>query len=330
MIRLSIIIPVYNVRDYLPQCMESVLRQIGDDQEIILVDDGSTDTCPQICDQYVAEHDCVRVVHQRNQGLSSARNMGMRHANGEYLLFLDSDDILLPEAINRIEVALDQCVNADAIMFSYAELDVDGKVGQTKGLIPQLRNGLYTAESEELHHIVRDCLELWPAWKTVICKEMVTRERMKFVDGKIHEDVDWTSRILLFCNNIGFCQTPIIGYRVVRDGAITQSIKYKNFDHTYLLVKALFDVIDHEKVNAIGDDLRIRLSEACFSMLRAWMNCSSEERRWFCQRLTRDRKLLRYSSTPMHRAFYWTLRIVGSRIAMVLYRRMIGRVPTNA
>ncbi|MEG1884437.1 MAG: glycosyltransferase family 2 protein, partial [Clostridia bacterium] len=148
MIRLSIIIPVYNVQDYLPQCMESVLRQIGDDQEVVLVDDGSTDTCPQICDQYVAEHDCVRVVHQSNQGLSSARNMGMRHANGEYLLFLDSDDILLPEAIKRIEVALEQCVNADAIMFSYAELDVDGKVGPTKGLIPQLRNGLYTAESE--------------------------------------------------------------------------------------------------------------------------------------------------------------------------------------
>lgn len=327
--RLSVIIPVYNVQEYLPQCVESVLKQIGSDHEIILIDDGSTDTGPQLCDRYAVEDNRIRVIHQCNQGLSAARNAGMKYANGEYLLFLDSDDILLPEAIQTIGAALDECKNADAIMFSYVEMDQNGTFGPRKGAVSSLRNGLYSAQSDALRRIVRDCVELWPAWKTVISRDMVARAKIEFAVGKIHEDVDWTSRILLFCNNIGFCQSPIIGYRVVRDGAITQSIKFKNFDHTYSLVKALFDVIDHEKVNAIGDALRIRLSQACFSMLRAWMNCSSDERRWFCQRLTRDRELLRYSSMSTHRAFYWTLRIAGSHIAMVLYRRMIGRVPTN-
>lgn len=97
-VKISVIVPVYNVEKYLEKCVESLLNQSLKDIEIILVDDGSPDKCPQICDEY-AKKDCrVKVCHKKNGGLSSARNEGLQHISGEYYMFVDSDDWLDLEA----------------------------------------------------------------------------------------------------------------------------------------------------------------------------------------------------------------------------------------
>lgn len=98
---LSLIIPVYNVERYLPMCLESVVQQGLEDYEAILVDDGSTDGSSKICDEYAARYPQFRVIHQENQGLALARNRGISEARGEYILFLDSDDFLVPESIGK-------------------------------------------------------------------------------------------------------------------------------------------------------------------------------------------------------------------------------------
>lgn len=99
-IKISILVPVYNVEQYLPRCIESVLTQDFQDWEMILVDDGSPDKCPQICDEYAAKDQRIKVIHKSNGGLPSARQVGFLNATGEYLMFLDSDDWLLPNAIS--------------------------------------------------------------------------------------------------------------------------------------------------------------------------------------------------------------------------------------
>lgn len=91
-VKISVVIPVYKVEKYLEQCVDSVLYQNYPGMEVILVDDGSPDMCPQICDTYAQNYECVRVIHQANSGLSSARNRGMEVASGKYIMFLDSDD----------------------------------------------------------------------------------------------------------------------------------------------------------------------------------------------------------------------------------------------
>lgn len=93
---ISIIVPVYNVEKYLEQCIDSILTQTFEDFELILVDDGSPDKCPEICDEYAQKDDRVRVIHKENGGVSSARNAGMKLACGEYILFCDSDDYVSP------------------------------------------------------------------------------------------------------------------------------------------------------------------------------------------------------------------------------------------
>lgn len=102
----SILVPVYKVEEYLSRCIDSVLSQDFTDWELILVDDGSPDRCPEICDEYAQKDERIRVVHKENGGLPSARLAGFKEAKGEYLVFLDSDDYLLPDALTTLYNAI--------------------------------------------------------------------------------------------------------------------------------------------------------------------------------------------------------------------------------
>ena len=102
-VKVSLIIPVYGVENYLERAVDSALAQTLEEKEVILVDDGSPDACPQICDRYAAQYPgVVRVLHQENQGLGMARNAGIRLARGEYIAFMDSDDTIEPEMLSAL------------------------------------------------------------------------------------------------------------------------------------------------------------------------------------------------------------------------------------
>lgn len=117
--RLSLVVPVYNVADYLPKCMESLLCQDFADFEIILVDDGSTDgVSPGLCDEYAARDPRVSVIHQENGGLGAARNTGLERARGEYLFFIDSDDYIAPGALSRLAEVTER-TGSDIVLFSF-------------------------------------------------------------------------------------------------------------------------------------------------------------------------------------------------------------------
>lgn len=126
--KFSIIVPVYNVAEYLSKCVDSLLAQNCADGEIILVDDGSTDgKCPALCDGLASAHpDRIRVIHQTNGGLGAARNTGIRAARGDYLLFVDSDDWLAPNTLEELSRAVDRW-NADMYCFSFRYVAEDGR-----------------------------------------------------------------------------------------------------------------------------------------------------------------------------------------------------------
>lgn len=115
---ISVIIPVYNVEQYLEECIDSILSSTYQNLEIILVDDGSPDRCPQICDDYAKKDTRIRVIHQRNQGLSAARNAGLQIATGMYIAFVDSDDVISPVLYEKL-VAVMQKENADLVACEY-------------------------------------------------------------------------------------------------------------------------------------------------------------------------------------------------------------------
>lgn len=125
--RYSIVVPVYNVADYLQGCIDSILANDCSDCEVILVDDGSTDgVCPRLCDENAARHPgLIRVIHQENQGLGGARNTGLEAAKGEYLLFVDSDDTVAPETLSVLNSHIEK-THADIYSFNFCSHDGQG------------------------------------------------------------------------------------------------------------------------------------------------------------------------------------------------------------
>ena len=143
----SVIVPVYNVEEYLPSCIESVLNQTFGDFELILVDDGSPDNCPQICDDYAKMDNRIKVVHKPNGGLASARRAGIKEAHGDYVYNLDSDDLI---ELDTLECAhnIIKDTGCDIVSFSYRWV----KNGQTVDITTDcLDEGLYTEKDIEKH-----------------------------------------------------------------------------------------------------------------------------------------------------------------------------------
>ena len=122
---ISVIVPIYKVQDYLKECIESIINQTYSDIEVILVDDGSPDRCPQMCDEWAKRDSRIRVVHKKNGGLSSARNAGLDVAMGEYISFVDSDDFICKDALENL----------------YNRIKDDKSIGITSGLIYRYQDG---------------------------------------------------------------------------------------------------------------------------------------------------------------------------------------------
>ena len=119
---LSIIVPVYDVERYLPKCIDSILAQTFTDFELILVEDGSPDNCPALCDAAAARDARIRVIHQKNGGLSAARNAGLDTARGEWVAFVDSDDTITPDFCEKLYAAV-QDTGAQMVVCNYRQVD---------------------------------------------------------------------------------------------------------------------------------------------------------------------------------------------------------------
>lgn len=122
---ISILVPVYNVEKYLSRCLDSILAQTYTDYELVLVDDGSTDQSGALCDAYAAEHDCIRVIHQKNAGLAQVRNVSVAAARGEYITFVDSDDAIEPAYLETLMRDLRE-TGSDISICSWSEVSDDG------------------------------------------------------------------------------------------------------------------------------------------------------------------------------------------------------------
>lgn len=322
---LSIIIPIYNVERYLQKCVKSVVDQLKENSEIILVDDGSSDRSPELCDYFAKNYDFITVLHKANGGLSSARNTGISYAHGKYLLFLDSDDSVLPDSLCFVYEAIEKFPESDVFMFAYKTINGSKKYDVISGRISGLEPGEYDATSEIIRHIILNCKDLWPAWKCIIRKEFVRDKNLQFVDF-IHEDVDWTTKILLLCNKITYSEKVWYEYRIGRVGSITEKIRFKNFDHTFKLINNLHDFLEtREDISeSVKVALRQRLASTCFHVLKAYKNTNCEcEREQIREIIDKNLENLRCSTKYRHKLFLILCNIFGTKFALEIYKRIV-------
>ena len=228
----SIIIPVYNVKDYLEKCIESVLAQELEDAEIILVDDGSTDgESGRICDRYGVRYPgLIQVIHQENGGLGAARNTGIDHASGQYLLFLDSDDYLLPGLLERLRSLLETS--------TYDIIDFGFVIDQNGVLKEKHAGEIGTTEPFTLRDHPEMLLVLPAAWRRLYSRELFLRSGIRYPSRVWYEDIRTTLKLYADAESIISIPEAYYGY-VVREGSITRN---KNVSRNAEILDAFDDV----------------------------------------------------------------------------------------
>ena len=220
---LSLIVPVYNVEAYLHKCVDSLLNQNlnQDDYEIILIDDGSTDGSGKICDEYSETFSNIRVIHQKNEGLSSARNRGICQATGQYLQFVDSDDFLTANVLGSILTQI-QNNHLDVLRFNYQNVDKSGKVIQLNKT-PKLFVDYSPIPCNGLSFLNERLGYACYAVQFLVRSELLKSNRILFADGMYYEDAEWTPRMILTANRIASTDTIVYNY-TFRSDSITKSI----------------------------------------------------------------------------------------------------------
>ncbi len=212
---ISVIIPVYKVEAYLEFCIDSVLNQTFQDFELILVDDGSPDSCPEICDRYAAAHARVQVIHQKNRGLSAARNTGIGHASGDYLCFIDSDDYVYPCYLEHLYRAVKE-TGADMAVCQIQSVDLSIIYGSCAYPSPELLQP-YDAFACLFS---RRNTEMVIATNKLYARQLFSH--IRYPEGLIHEDEAVIHLIIDECQLIAWLNEPLYCYRQ-REGSITKT-----------------------------------------------------------------------------------------------------------
>ncbi len=223
---ISVIIPVYNVEEYLRECVDSVLCQTYGNFEIILVDDGSTDSSGEICDEYLEKDDRITVIHQINGGLSSARNSGLSEAEGKYLYFLDSDDYIADNSLETL-VEIAEKDNSDIVFFdavSFADTD-DFEVSQNYNR----KNKYKTDNGYEVFFAMTQNKEYHSAVPLLLIKrEFLLKSGISFINSILYEDMVFTYQLFCKAATVSQC-SEVLYHRRYRKNSIMTSSKSKKY-----------------------------------------------------------------------------------------------------
>ncbi len=283
---ISVIIPVYNVEKYLRECVDSVISQTYENLEIILVDDGSTDSSGKICDEYIDKDERVTVVHQKNAGLSQARNRGLEESTGEYIYFLDSDDYI---AENSFEILLKiaEKDGSDIVFFdakSFADTN-DFVVKQN-----YIRKSIYTTDTGyNVFSAMTENGEYHSAVPLLFFrKSFLTESKIAFVPEILYEDMIFTYQIFCTASVVSQCNEALY-FRRYRKNSITSSVKNKNnfssFTTVYRNNTEFTKKLNQKNLSAAYD----YLSRCAFNVFNIYENLNTKDKK-ICRKELADFK----------------------------------------
>lgn len=231
----SIIVPIYKVEEYLDKCVESLINQTYQNIEIILVDDGSPDNCPMLCDEWAKKDSRINVIHKENGGLSDARNYGIDAAKGDYIVFVDSDDYTEENMIENLFNSLKKEEADIAICNFYIEDENTNE--QT--IANNLDSKIFSCTGEEKYKYLFD----WEySTQTVVAWNKLYKinlfEKIRYPKGKLHEDEYIICELLKNANKVVYNLQPFYHY-IKRDNSITSTFNLKRFDIIEALEKRI-------------------------------------------------------------------------------------------
>lgn len=237
---ISVIIPVYNVAHYLKQCIESIISQEGN-IEVILIDDGSPDESPSICDEYAQKDNRIHVIHKQNGGVSSARNAGLDAAQGEWIWFVDGDDYIAENVLKRIYQEIQKHPHADLIQMGMNYLyDNNRLVPQKIKLVDNLEKNKFLLQHVTYHN-----------HRLLFKREIIEKNRLCFTQGlRVAEDQEFQLKYMMLCKTP--IQIPISAYIYrQREGSATHDASTSNriVNDTFMVLENLNRFIEEKQIS---------------------------------------------------------------------------------
>lgn len=232
----SIVVPIYNVNKFLKPALASVQAQTYQNLEVLLIDDGSTDDSGEMADDFASRDSRFVVHHVKNGGLSSARNVGIKHATGEFIYFFDSDDLIKETLIEKaVKLAIKN--NCAAVIFDYEQIDESGNI------IPSAygHGDVYQTQQLSNHVVLAHLFQqdiIITAWSYLVKRNVITDNHIEFTAGRLHEDMNTTPLVLWYADNIGVLNERLYQYRV-RQGSIMKDLKPKNLIDSVWMLKQI-------------------------------------------------------------------------------------------
>lgn len=250
---ISIVVPIFKVEDYLNRCVQSLINQTYSAIEIILVDDGSPDRCPDMCNNFAKQDKRIKVIHKENGGLSDARNCGLKAANGEYVLFVDSDDYIDINACSEFVKAIG--IQEPDIVVGAAKRIESGKTTYMRHQIAAAGQ-VFTGE-QYLKTILASGTMYMAAWLNLYRRTFLLDNRLGFKVGLLHEDEQFTPRAFLKAEVV--IATDIVFYNyIVREDSITKkkdlSLNGIHIIQTCYELADIYENLDDDNLKKLLDD----------------------------------------------------------------------------
>lgn len=315
--KVSIIIPVYNVQTYLQQCVQSVQAQTYRDLEIILVDDGSTDNSGALCDTLAAEDSRICVVHKPNGGLSDARNVGLQHATGEYILFLDSDDYYADnQVVSNLVQTLEHWQYPDDLLFCRTDFYENIQISTNESP--------YNTKVINAKHIPIECFAYLLAAQRfnmsacfqIIKRSVLTDNHIEFVVGLRNEDIDWSIQLWRKLRSVKAVNLYGYVYRH-RANSITTTLSI----HDYRSYDFMFDKWS-QLLSPDMPDERLFLQYLAYiypTMVYGYFQLKYAERKEAYAVLQKQQDILRYSATRKSDRIAYVRHLVGLRLCVYVF-----------
>lgn len=243
---ISVIVPVYKVEKYLDRCISSILNQTYQNLEVILVNDGSPDNCPQMCDAYAKADERIKVIHKKNGGVSTARNTGLEVANGDYIVFVDSDDYIEQDMYEKMlakaieydcDVVLCDCMKEYADSSVIYTHDIRGGFYDYKDLLNEYYPHLLMTEDVEYPATISNWTILW--------KSKLNTEDMRFESGiRFSEDLFWGAKLLRRANSFYYMKNEPLYHYIIHSNSASHTFvddKWKDYVCLYNKIKEEFE-----------------------------------------------------------------------------------------
>lgn len=309
----SFIVPVYNVESYIHQCVESIVKQTYKNIEIILVDDGSPDNSPEICDKLAVKDSRIKVLHKLNGGLSDARNAGLKIATGEYIVFIDGDDFWIDEKqLAALMVVVKENADCDFIGFncSYYYSQSDTYKPWVKYCVDNIED-----KNKIIQNLISSGTFPMSACLKIIRRNFLVNNNLTFKVGQLSEDIPWFINLLDRAKKCKFINQYIYAYRQNVAGSISGSFPVKHFDDILSIIKNEIQAIDSYSFNA--DTKKAICSflayELCILLSRIY-RLDKKVRKKKRQELLPYKWLLDYTHNPKVRKVAALNRILGFRL----------------